>query len=223
MSMDVYDSDSEKKQEQPARHHRPPQEYSQMLAVAKPAKHHWSSYMPMPSGLAFDSQDKGEKILLFLRQHPIVNVQWITIAVIMFLAPFVVWPLVPFLREIPGKYQFMVLLAWYLVTAAYVIEHTLSWLFNAFIVTDERIIDLDFYSIISKEANYAQLSKIQDISTQSGGLVYSILDVGTVSVQTAAEVREFQFDNVGHPSQVVKLLNELIQEEEREALEGRVR
>ena len=223
MSMDVYDSGKQEKQNQSARHHRPPQEYSQMLASAQPAKHHWSSYMPMPSGLAFDSQDKGEKILLFLRQHPIVNVQWIIIACLMVIAPFLLLPFIPFFTEIPGKYQVMGLLAWFLVTAAYVIENTLSWLFNAFIVTDERIIDLDFYSIISKEANYAQLSKIQDISTQSGGLVYSMLDVGTVSVQTAAEVREFQFNNVGHPSQVVKLLNELIQEEERESLEGRVR
>lgn len=117
----------------------------------------------------------------------------------------------------------MGVLVWYLVTAAYVIEHALSWLFNAFIITDERMIDMDFYSLLSKETNYAQLDKIQDVTTKSAGIVYSFLDVGSVFVQTAGEVPEFVFDNVGHPAQVVKLLNELIQEEQREEREGRVR
>jgi len=179
--------------------------------------------MPLPTGIGFDSQGKEEKILLFLRQHPIVNVRWILIALFLVVAPVFFVPYIPLYNTLPWNFQFMGVVVWYLVTAAYVIEHALSWLFNAFIITDERMIDMDFYSLLSKETNYAQLDKIQDVTTKSAGLVYSFLDVGSVFVQTAGEVPEFVFDNVGHPAQVVKLLNELIQEEQREEREGRVR
>jgi len=66
------------------------------------------------------------------------------------------------------------------------------------------------------------LDKIQDISTQTGGVLFSLLDVGNILVQTASEVPIFVFDNISHPSLVVKLLNELVQEEERESYEERV-
>lgn len=226
MSVDVYDSElpSKPHAEKSLKHpHRSPKEYSEVLAQAKPAKHSWNSYMPLPEHMGFDSQGKEEKILLFLRQHPVVNARWIFIAVLMIVLPLFLAPYLPFYPSLPARYQFMSMVAWYLITAAYVIEHILSWLFNAFIVTDERMIDLDFYSIISKEANYANIDKIQDVSTRSAGLVYSLLDVGTVFAQTAGEVPEFVFDNVSHPTQVVKLLNELSIEEQLEEREGRVR
>ena len=38
-----------------------------------------------------------------------------------------------------------------------------------------------------------------------------------------AEVPEFVFNNVAHPTRVAKLLDELVEEEQQEFLEGRVR
>jgi hypothetical protein len=204
----------------PPRH---PDEYSKVMAQAVPSNNFMSSYAPKPEGFRFEGQDHHEQILLYLRQHPIVLLPWLAIGLFMALAPVLFFPLFPFLAFLPANFKFVLLLSWYLLTVGFLFERTLMWLFNSFIITDERIVDIDFYSLIYKELNFAQIDKIQDTSYKTGGVLFSLLDVGTIFVQTAAEVPEFVFENISHPARVVQLLNELIIEEEREKNEGRVR
>ncbi|HAU98737.1 MAG: hypothetical protein UX04_C0002G0093 [Microgenomates group bacterium GW2011_GWF2_45_18] len=201
---------------------RDPNEYSSVLRASEPTKNGFASYAPLPVGLSFESQQENEHVLLFLRQHPIVNVPWMLISIGMFFAPFLIEAVIPFVQQIPARYFFVLTLSWYLLTLGYIFERFLMWLFNSFIITDERMIDIDFYSLVYKQMDYAKLDKIQDISTQTGGVLFSLLDVGNILVQTASEVPIFVFDNISHPSLVVKLLNELVQEEERESYEERV-
>jgi|GEM_PF-328718 len=207
-------------------HHRSrkrhPDDYSEVMAAERATTNGFAAFAPKPKGITFESQHPGETILLFLRQHPIVNVPWMLIALLMLLAPMLFILIIPFAREIPLRFQFIMVLGWYLLTMGYVFEQVLMWLFNSFVITDERIIDIDFYSLIYKQMDYAKLDKIQDISSRTGGVVYSLLDVGNIFVQTASEVPEFVFENISHPSKVTKLLNELVIEEEREQIEGRV-
>ena len=70
--------------------------------------------------------------------------------------------------------------------------------------------------------NWQKLDNIEDITATTSGAFAAIFDYGTVKIQTAAEVTEFEFANVPHPAKVTTLLNELLQEEEREKIEGRV-
>jgi hypothetical protein len=99
----------------------------------------------------------------------------------------------------------------------------LIWFFSVFIITDERIIDVDFVSLLFKDVSSAKIDAVQDISSKTGGMLASLLDFGTVHIQTAGEQREIQFENVPHPAKVAALLNELMLEEEREKTEGRVK
>lgn len=202
---------------------RKPSEYSSVLANEHPNHNSWSAYAPLPVGIKFASQGKDEEVLMFLRQHPIVNLPWIVIAIAMIFAPFLIMPIFQQYLRLPINYVFIAWLGWYLITAGFIVERTLMWLFNSFIITDERMVDIDFTSLIYKKIDYAQLDKIQEVSVQTGGLLNSVVDIGSVFVQTAAEVPEFVFNNIAHPTRVAKLLDELVEEEQQEFLEGRVR
>ena len=46
-----------------------------------------SSFAVCPPGVRFATQDPDEKVILLLRQHPIVNLGWILVALIMLLMP----------------------------------------------------------------------------------------------------------------------------------------
>jgi len=50
----------------------------------------------------------------------------------------------------------------------------------------------------------------------------TVVDYGTVYIQTAGEKTEIEFENVPQPAKVAAILNELLLEEEREKIEGRV-
>lgn len=200
---------------------KPVEEYSEVMCNLPAETSPWSSFAAKPRWTAFSTQAPDEQILLLLRKHPFTQIGWIIIAIIVALIP-IIFAGIPFLGFLPPAYQFAAVLGWYMLLSGYIIESFLTWYFNVYIITDERIIDVDFLSLIYQNVSSAKIDNIEDVTATKGGAIRSILDFGTVTIQTAAEKREFEFEDVPHPSQVTKLINELMLEEEREKIEGRV-
>jgi hypothetical protein len=181
-----------------------------------------SAFCYYPERVNFETRESEEKVILMMRKHPITNLRWIALSVFMVLAPGVLGFL-PFLDKIPANFRFIGVLGWYLVTTAFLLENFLTWFFNVYFITDERIIDVDFYNLIYKEVSEAEIEKIQDVTYKMGGVARTIFNYGDVLVQTAAEVPNFEFMAVPKPDKVVKILQDLRIEEKQEALEGRIR
>ncbi|WKZ25376.1 MAG: PH domain-containing protein [bacterium] len=181
-----------------------------------------SSFAEMPSRIHFETQDNEEKIVLLLRKHIITNLGWIVTSIILFLTPFFVSGL-PLFDNIPDNFMFIFILIWYLISIAYTLESFLTWFFNVYIVTDERVIDIDFYNLIYKEVSDANIDKIQDVTYKMGGAIRTVFNYGDVLIQTASEVPNFEFEAVPKPDKVAKILQDLRIEEQQEAIEGRVR
>lgn len=196
-------------------------DYSSVMRHTRPNGHFFSAYAAKPLNTSFDVQASSESIILLLRQHPITQVKWVLIAIILFFLPGL-FSSIGLLSFLPLRFQFAATVGWYLMTAGFILQSFIKWFYNVYIITDERIIDIDFHSMIFKDISAAKIDKIEDTTASTGGFVGSIFDYGTITIQTAAEKREFEFEDVPHPSQVSKLINEMIIEEEREQLEGRV-
>jgi len=190
--------------------------------IPKAGQHPLAAYVEFPTKVSFETQKKEEKVVLLLRRHPITNLPWIIIALFMLFAPGLL-SLFPVFSFLPARFQLIAVIGWYLGCTAFILENFLIWFFNVNIITDERIIDIDFYNLIYKEVSDAKIDKIQDVTYKMGGVVRTIFNYGDVLVQTAAEVPNFDFLAVPRPNRVAKRLQELIIEEEKEKLEGRVR
>lgn len=205
-----------------ARKHRHVDDYSEVMRGIKPANNPFLPFLAKPHKTFFDTQVSGEQIVLILRQHPISLWQKIAAIGIAVFLPGLLGT--GFLTSfLPGSYIFAITLAWYMLVFSFALETFLIWFFSVFIITDERIIDVDFVSMLYKDVSSAKIDAIQDISSKTGGLLASMVNFGTVHIQTAGEQREIQFENVPQPAKVAALLNELILEEEREKAEGRVK
>jgi len=181
-----------------------------------------AAFVAKPDGVNFETQLSKEKIILLLRRHWITNLGWVLIASLMIFAPVFLtsFPLISFL---PSRFQFIVILMWYLLVIAFVLERFLSWYFNVNIITDERIIDIDFYNLIYKEISDAEIEEIQDVTLTMGGVIRTIFNFGTILIQTAAEKTQFEFEDVPNPALVIQVLKRMQLEERQEALEGRIR
>jgi len=173
--------------------------------------HRLSSFSLHPKNIGFETREKEEKIILLLRQHPVVNVKWVFITVMMIFVPGVMRPL-GVLSSLPTGFGLIVVMVWYLITMAYAFEGFLGWYFNVYFVTNERVIDVDFYNLIDKKVSEADLNKIQDVSYTTAGVFGTLFNYGDVFIQTAAEVSEFKFDLVPYPEKVVKILGDLRKE-----------
>lgn len=196
-------------------------EYSEIMRQEKPTTSNLVAYAPKPTRVGFDSQLKEEEVILLLRQHPITQWKNVVVTVGAIFAPGLLLS-TPFLNFLPIRFHVGFVMGWYLLLIGFVLESFLIWFFNVYIITDERIIDVDFLSLIFKNISSAKLDHIEDITVTTAGFLPSVVNYGTIKIQTAAEKTEFEFDAVPKPNRVVALLNELLIEEEREKIEGRV-
>lgn len=213
------------------RKRREPADYSQVVKEFKQTNNPFTAFSIMPKGLSVEIQDKNEKILLLVRRHIVTNLKWVTVTVLLVFSP-LLFSIAPFYSQIPVNFQFMGIVLWYLLTLALSLEGFLNWYFDMFIVTDERIIDIDFKNLIYRNVTSTKIDRIEDVTYTVSGAIPSFMDFGNVMIQTAGagmgmDPQEtsphMEIYDTPHPAKVAKLINELILEEEQEKIEGRVR
>ncbi|MBI4991017.1 PH domain-containing protein [Candidatus Gottesmanbacteria bacterium] len=102
------------------------------------------------------------------------------------------------------------ILGWYLITFSYIFINFLLWYFTVSIVTNERIIDIDFINLLNKKFAETRINRIEDVTMRTGGFIRAFFDFGDVLVQTAAKEVQFEFLAVPHPEKVVRTVNELM-------------
>jgi hypothetical protein len=195
-------------------------EYSDIMRHESPSHNPFAAFAAKPFGTTFESQHAEEQVLLLLRQSLITQIHHLFIAIGLALVP-LLFNYVGLLNFLPERFQFVATIGWYLIVVGYVLEVFLNWFYNVYIITDERIIDVDFDGLLFKNVSYAKLDNIEDITAKTAGALGSIFDFGDVRIQTAGAEAQFEFANVPHPSKVVAFLNELLIEEEHEFLERR--
>ena len=181
-----------------------------------------ASFVAKPKDIRFETQEKKEKILLLLRRHWLTNIPWMLIASLMVFAPRLL-RIIPIFDFLPARFLTITLIAWYMFVIAFVLEKSLSWLFNVNIITDERVVDIDFPSMLYRDISSTKIDQTQDVTVRVGGFIRSLLNYGDVQIQTAGAELEICFEDIPNPGQVAKLLNDLVLEEEQEKIEGRVR
>lgn len=182
----------------------------------------FTSFARFPRKVNFERQTPGEEVVLFLRQHPIVNLGWVVLVVALLTVPsfFEFFP--PF-TIMPTTFRFVVVLLWYLLVLGFALVKLMNWFFNIYIVTDERLIDADFESLFIRRISETKTENIEDVSSEMKGALQVMFSYGDVYFQTAAEVPQFEFHNVPSPDLVAKYISQLVDLEEQEKLEGRVK
>jgi hypothetical protein len=215
------DSERNERVHKPKHHKRSVDDYSEVMRRERPTQNSIGAYAPKPLDVAFSTQNPDEDIILLLRQHPITQLKWVLIALVLAAMP-ILFTSIGMFSFLPDSFYAAGLVGWYLLVLGFIIESFLRWFYNVYIITDERIVDVDFDSLLHRNISSAKIDNIEDVTATAAGFAATLFDYGTVVIQTAAEKREFEFPGVPHPSRVTSLINEMVIEEEREKLEGRV-
>lgn len=175
--------------------------------------HATASFNAFPKQTFFSGQDRGEEIVLIVRQHPITLFPSIFSALIVLLVSFVISILISNegllgSQSISGSIAVLVIMTLFVVT--YVFSAFLKWFYTLNIITTRRIIDLDFQAVIKHVFTEARLDKIEDISHKPMGFWSSIFDFGDVYVQTAGTNLNIVMTSVSRPRDVQDTINDLI-------------
>lgn len=173
-----------------------------------------TSFATNPDGIRFETQEREEKVVLFLRQHTAVLIPSFLLIFVLVMTPPIFVPLIfqylEFPVVIPVQYFVVGIAFWYVMTFGVTIMSFLRWYFNIYIVTERRIVDIDFLHLLYKEFSEARLEKIQDISFRSSGIVATLFDYGDVFVETAGETPNIDFHSVPRPARVIETIGKLL-------------
>ncbi len=83
---------------------------------------------------------------------------------------------------------------------------------NLWVLTDRRIVEVRQRSYFDRRVSSLLLNRVQDVSTEVTGVLSSLLDLGTIHVQTAGEEEEFLMNGIPRPMQMRDLILKYVAE-----------
>ncbi len=152
--------------------------------------------------------EPNEHVVLQVRKHWFLFLAellpYAIIAVIPFALPKLL-VLAPPLAKYASYFDYSTQLARAVLGVWLLVTWTLAWgvftryFLNAWVLTNERIVDIKQRAYFSREVSSLFLSRVQDVTTNVVGVLPSLLGIGDIKVQTAAEEVDFVMHGIPRP------------------------
>lgn len=170
---------------------------------------------PKRVDIDFPGKDKDEKTFLVIRRHWVFYAKNLFVQLSIFVLPFagflLVIKLLPNLLDFP--YSPLLILGaslYYLFAATAAMISFTNYYFDAWIVTDKRIVAIEQRSIFDHVVSELQLHNVQDITIENKGVLAVFFKYGTIFVQTAGTKTRFTFEAVPQIKEVKEEINDLV-------------
>lgn len=174
----------------------------------------FSAFEAFPKGVYFNGQENDEEVILVVRYHPVIFLPRLILGLGIMMLTLIGFMFLSFLNldQLTMRIFFIggfVFLLTFVLTLAF--SSFVKWYYNVNIITNQRIIDVDFNSIISHDVVETQLEKVEDIYHESSGFLSSFLDYGNIFIQTAGAETKFDMYNVPRPADIQDTIFDLLE------------
>lgn len=172
-----------------------------------------TQFHAFPYKVHLDGQEPTEHIILLLRQHWIVLLKPMLIIALLILISMLTFPYANTILDNPAmaaRYAMSASILLWIIAFTLGISSFVKWFFTIDIVTDERVVDLDFFNPFRHNYAETSLDRIEDVSHAPSGALSALFDYGTLTIQTAGARVDIEFDNIPRPRDVQDVLQDLI-------------
>lgn len=153
----------------------------------------------------FSDQFDDETMLLMFRKHPVVMRKEILIASVVLLLGVIPALVVPTYAVFFGGLGSGFLVSFLIMFYAWI-----GWHFTVYIVTDQRLMQINQKGLWKRSVVDIGLDKIQTVSYEIKGLQETLFGFGTIVIQTY--VGELVIHDVHHPRQIQKKVSHILRE-----------
>lgn len=153
----------------------------------------------------FVHQKSYEHIEYALRRHWITFIPTIVIVLVMLGVPVVVYFLVqnlfPDLLSGPISYPLTILFGstYALFTFLFFYIHFIDYYLDLWIITNDRIVDIEQKGLFNRTVTELELFQIQDVTSTVEGIIATVFHYGNVTVTTASLTQSIIFKQVPNP------------------------
>lgn len=173
----------------------------------------FTAFCQNPKGVTFETEDPDEIVLLFLKKHFITNLPWILTTIILFAIPSVLnlaSDLIILPITLPDSFMTVFLFFYYLLAFAYAFINFITWFYNIVIVTQKRIVDIDYSEIVFHDVAETKLNLVQDLNYTQTGFFGTFFNFGDLFVQTAGGKKNIEGLSVPQPRKAARIIGNLI-------------
>lgn len=153
-------------------------------------------------------QIEGEKILEVIRRDLLILWQRFFICLLLIVLPLMLGVffinLNPEILSGPVSYPVLILgaSAYFLFTWFFIFFNFIDYYLDIWIITNERIIDVQQHGFFSRVIAEHRLDRIQDVTSEVHGILPTVFKYGEVYVQTAGAKQRFKFHQVPKPEEI---------------------
>lgn len=166
-------------------------------------------------------QKSYEKVVFLLHRHPLTFLPVIGLFTLLMLAPvllyFMLDSLFPDVINNPEINTIFVLFGsiYYLSTYLFFYGRFIDFYLDMWVVTNDRIVDIEQHSLFHREITELDLYRIQDVTAFVQGFFATIFQYGDVIVKTASSNTNIVFRKVPKPNHIRERLIQLADEDRR--------
>ncbi len=145
--------------------------------------------------MEFEGQHEDETVKMVFRRHILTATKGLVLLVVFMalgVVPLLIWPDQPILFWV-----FCVAVLIGLLACGY---HYMLWYFSVFIITDQRIRQINQRSLFKKSVTDILMSKVQSVSYDIPGVFATMFGYGTLLIQ--AQVGDLEITKVSRPAKV---------------------
>jgi len=112
--------------------------------------------------------------------------------------------------EIIAHFTTTYIIFYYLIASSYILINFLTWFYNIFIVTADRIIDIRYSDIVIHNVSETNLHHIEDVRYSQSGVIPTLFNYGNLYAQTAGASENFEARSIPKPKEVTDVIASLI-------------
>ncbi|MFA6130833.1 MAG: PH domain-containing protein [Patescibacteria group bacterium] len=167
------------------------------------------------------NHERGEEAILFLRRHWITVLSLAFTGVALLMVPILAYILMRTLgwdlmgNPVTGAIASLLLSSYLLLVLVILMTQYTDYYLDTWIVTNHRIINIELMGLFSRTISELRLNQVQDVTSETIGILPTFLTYGNVYIQTAGTRERFNFKNVDNPEDVKRVILDLSNQEKR--------
>ncbi len=166
-------------------------------------------------------QKSYERVVFQLHRHWVTFIPMIVLFFVLLFVPVILYllisNLIPYLLENQSMFAITILSAsiYYIWTYLFFYVHFIDYYLDTWIVTNDRIVDIEQNGLFNRETTEFDLYRIQDVTANITGIVATFFRYGDVIITTASSNANIVFKNISKPNHVREELIRLADEDRK--------
>lgn len=164
--------------------------------------------------------EPNEKLIGRIQKHWFLFAVQCAVYALLAFAPLIALQYFPWTGSFPGNHTTLGAFLWSVWLLVLWIGLFISWTnyyLDILIITTKRLIYINQIGLFSRRVSISRLDRIQDATGEIHGLIPTLLDYGSVTIQTAAEEQAFVIHDVPNPAHIKSMI--LLAQEEAKKTE----